>query len=102
VRRKEMEVDFWPSTPVSGYSWEQSLYPPAAAFLQEKISQGLNHQEMGGALHHKGLSCGNGLLIHCSYAIIDVGGGIAKSMHQEMKKCEPILCFHVHVVYLLM
>jgi hypothetical protein len=35
--------------------------------LQEKLSQGVNHQDKGGTPCNRGLPYGLGLLIHCSY-----------------------------------
>ena len=61
-----------------------------------------NHQEKRGIPHHKGLSCYPGLLIHCSYTKIDVGDNISKSIYLEMQKCDPILCFHVYMLYNLL
>jgi hypothetical protein len=57
---------------------------PAAAPLQQKVSQKLNHQERVGTQHHKGLSCGPALLIYCDYVRIDAGDTILKSIYLEI------------------
>jgi hypothetical protein len=67
-----------------------------------KNYQGLNHQGRVGTLHHRGLSCDPELLIHCSYVRIDAGDNISRSIYLEMQKCEPVLCFYVYMLYILM
>jgi uncharacterized protein (DUF2252 family) len=83
-------------------SRKQSSYHPAAAPLQQKVSQKLNHQERVGIQQHKGLSCGPALLIYCDYVRIDVRDTISKSIYLEIQKCEPILCIHVYMAYIWM
>ena len=84
----------------SKYTLEWSPYPPEAAFLQEKISQWLNHQERGGILHHKGLSCDSRLLIHCSYIKIDVGDNIPESIYLEMQNAT-LFCIFMYICYIV-
>jgi len=55
-----------------------------------------------GTLHHRGLSCDPGLLIHRSYVRIDAGDNISRSIYLEMQKCVPVLCFYVYMLYILM